>query len=397
MSSDASDACAGESSSTTSAAVSSVPVAWIDTGALAHNLGEARRLVGPRVSVLAMVKSDAYGHGAAVCVSALSAAGCRAFGVASVAEAAEIAPLLKNVRSGTDTAPRVVVFGGLLAAEADSAVASGAEVATQEIEVVRALGKRAQARGTEAAVHVKIDTGMHRLGVAPGDVVDFVRTAAGIPGIRVVAICSHFAQAESVTGEVTAGQLEHMLASDAALRDAGFTLARHLANSAAILSRPETHLDMVRPGIMLYGVAPDPSLRGRADLRPVMRFAARIVRVATIAPGEGIGYGHTWHTPREARIATIRCGYADGYPRSLGNVASCSVGGVRAAIVGRICMDHAMIDVSDAGEVRVGDEVTLWGDDPGVDEVADKAGTISYELLARVGRRVHREPTRRKG
>lgn len=384
---------AAPSASSSENSLSSTPVAWIDRAALAHNLAEVRRLVGPSVDVLAMVKSNAYGHGATGCAEALAVAGCRVFGVATVDEAAEIAPRVRAVSAAAGgREARVAVFGGLLADDAEGAVAAGAEVATQEMDVVRALGERAAAAGTEAVVHVKVDTGMHRLGVQPADVVAFVREASAVRGVRVEAICSHFAQAESVTTEVTAGQLETMLAADRALREAGFRLTRHLANSAGILTRPETHLDMVRPGIMLYGVAPDPSLAGRADLRPVMHLKARVIRVADVAEGEGIGYGHTFRTTRRTRVATVRCGYADGYPRVLGNVAVASVRGVRVPLVGRICMDHAMFDVTDAPGVATGDEVTLWGEDPGVEEIAGLAGTIAYEMLARVAARVRRRP-----
>lgn len=373
----------------------SAPLARIDGSALAHNFREVRRLVGPATGVLAMVKSDAYGHGAAICGAVLARAGCRAFGVVTTEEAAELSPV---VRAAAGPEPvRVVILGGILPGEAAAALASGAGVATQEISVVRALGAAASASGGEALVHVKLDTGMHRLGLPPEDAVAFVREASAVRGVRVVALCSHFALAESVTGEVTAGQLEKLLAADAALRAAGFALERHLANSAAILSRPEAHLDMVRPGIMLYGVAPDAALAGRADLKPVMRLSARVIRVADIAPGEGIGYGHTFETTRPTRLATVRCGYADGYPRSLGNVAVAAAGGVRVPLVGRICMDHAMFDVTGAGPVAVGDEIVLWGAEPRVDEVAGLAGTIAYELLARTGRRVRRELTNELG
>lgn len=366
-----------------------MPVARIDRAALSHNFGEVRRIVGPRVNVLAMIKSDAYGHGAPDCARTLLDAGCRVFGVASVEEAAEIAPV---VAAPEREAARTVVFGGMLPGDAEGAVAARAEVVTQEIEVVRAVGARSTAAGVETAVHVKIDTGMHRLGVAPEHLVSFVDAAAAVPGVRVVAICSHFAQAESVTGEVTAGQLEIMLAADRALRDSGHALPSHLANSAAILTRRETHLDMVRPGIMLYGVAPDRALHGRAKLRPVMHLVARVIRVADVAEGFGVGYGHTFHTRRPTRLATIRCGYADGYPRVLSNAAIASVRGKRVFLVGRICMDHAMFDVTDVPGVALGDEVTLWGARPDVDEVAALAGTIPYELLARVGKRVRRVP-----
>ncbi|HXC50273.1 MAG TPA: alanine racemase [Candidatus Limnocylindrales bacterium] len=368
---------------------SSTPSAQIDAGALAHNYGEVTRLVGGGTGVIAMIKSDAYGHGAPLCASILARAGCSRFGVATIDEAIEIQPVLQQA-TGSQRA-RIVVLGGVLAGEAAAAVDAGIEVTTQEIDVVRAIGASAAASGSEALVHVKIDTGMHRLGIAPEDAVDFVRAASAVRGVRVVAICSHFAQAESVTGEVTAGQLEAMLGADRALREAGFALERHLANSAAILSRPDAHLDVVRPGIMLYGVAPDPALRGRADLRPVMTLVARVIRVADVPRGDGIGYGHTFRTSRPTRLATVRFGYADGYPRCLGNLAVASVAGTRVPLVGRICMDHAMFDVTDAPPVSVGDEVTLWGDDPRVEEIASLADTIAYELLARVGRRVRRE------
>ncbi len=371
------------------APASSTPVARIDTEALAHNFAEVRRLVGPGVGVLAMVKSNAYGHGAELCAAALARAGCRSFGVASVEEAAEIAPAVRAVAGDA----RLVVFGGILADEAEAAVEAGAEVSTQEIEVVRALGRCGSAAGREVNVHVKVDTGMHRLGVAPADVVAFVREAGAVAGVRVVAICSHFALAESVTGEVTAGQLELLLGADAALREAGIVVERHLANSAAILSRPEAHLDMVRPGIMLYGIAPDSSLRGRADLRPVMRLTARVVRVADVAAGEGIGYGHTFRTAVPTRVATVRCGYADGYPRHLGNRGLAVLRGRAVPLVGRVCMDHTMFDVSGVEGVAVGDEVTLWGGNPCVEDMAAKADTIAYELVARVGKRVRRVAT----
>jgi len=335
-----------------------------------------------------MIKSDAYGHGAALCAKVLARSGCRAFGVVTVDEAVELAPVLRDAPAGP---ARVVVLGGILAGDAAAAVGAGAEVATQEIDVVRALGGAASAAGKDACVHIKIDTGMHRLGIAPGDAVEFARAAAAVRGVRVVAICSHFAQAESVSGEVTKGQLEAMLGADAALRRAGIALERHLANSAAILSRPEAQLDMVRPGIMLYGVAPDPSLARRAELRPVMRLVARVMRVYAVPAGDGIGYGHTFQTKRPTRLATVRFGYADGYPRALGNLAVASLRGQRVPLVGRICMDHSMFDVTDAAAASVGDEITLWGDEPRVDEIATLAGTIAYELLARVGKRVRRE------
>ncbi|MBI5504607.1 MAG: alanine racemase [Deltaproteobacteria bacterium] len=368
------------------AAPSSIPVARIDSGALVANYREAQRLVGDRVTVLAMVKSDAYGHGALGCADALARAGCSVFGVATRVEAAELAPLLGR----TSPRGRLLLFGGMVPGDAEAVVETGAEVVTQEIEVVEALAARATALGREVAVHVKIDTGMHRLGISPAAVVDFVRRIGALKGVRAAAICSHFAQAESVTGEVTAGQLESLLGADRALREAGLALPRHLANSAAIITRKEAHLDMVRPGIMLYGIHPDPGLRGRAALRPVMRLEACIVRVADIAAGEGVSYGHTYRTKAVTRIATVRCGYADGYPRHLSNLGTVLVEGREAPVVGRVCMDQTMIDVTGIEGVRVGGVATMWGGGICVEEMATRAGTIAYELVTRVGKRVQR-------
>jgi len=368
------------------AALSSIPVARIDTGALVSNYREAQRLVGNGVTVMAMVKSDAYGHGAPGCATALARAGCRAFGVCTRVEAAELAPVLAAVSPSA----RLLLFGGILAAEAQAIVDTGAEVVTQEMDVVEALAARGRAVGREVAVHVKVDTGMHRLGAHPGDVVAFVRRVGQLDGVRAVAICSHFAQAESVTGEVTAGQLECLLQADRALGEAGLALPRHLANSAAILTRKEAHLDMVRPGIMLYGIHPDAGLRGRARLEPVMRLQACIVRVADVAAGEGVSYGHTYRTKTLTRVATVRCGYADGYPRHLSNKGTVLVEGRQAAVLGRVCMDHTMIDVTGIDGVGVGSIVTMWGGGICVEEMAERAGTIGYELVTRVGKRVER-------
>jgi len=368
------------------AAPSSIPVARIDRGALVSNYREAQRLVGDRVTVLAMVKSDAYGHGALGCAAALARAGCAVFGVATRVEAAELAPLLATAAPHA----RLLLFGGILPGDAQAVVETGAEVVTQELAVVEALAARGRALGREVAVHVKIDTGMHRLGIDPSDAVGFVRRIGALQGVRAAAICSHFAQAESVTGEVAAGQLENLLGADRALREAGLALPRHLANSAAILTRKEAHLDMVRPGIMLYGIHPDPGLRGRAVLRPVMGLHACVVRVAEIAAGEGVSYGHTYRTRAPTRVATVRCGYADGYPRQLGNLGTVLVEGREAPVVGRVCMDHTMIDVTGIDGVEVGSVATMWGGGICVEEMAARAGTIAYELVTRVGKRVER-------
>jgi alanine racemase len=359
------------------------PVARIDLGALVHNYRQVERLVGPAVAVMAMVKADAYGHGDVAVTRALERAGCRVFGVATVAEGERVARAARGAR--------VVVLGGIAPFEAPRVVSAGLEIATQEADLVRALGAAAVAAHGEIAVHVKVDTGMHRLGVAPSDVPPFVEMAAATAGVRVVALCSHFAMAESVTTRVTAGQLEGLLAVARTVCARHPHVACHLANSAAIMTRTDARLDMVRPGLMLYGLYPDAALRDRADLRPVMTLEAPVVRVAEVAAGEGIGYGHSFRTSRPSRIATLRCGYADGYPRALSNRGQVAINGRTASVVGRICMDHTMVDVTDMPGARTGDVARMWGPELGAEEVAARAETISYELVARVGARVERE------
>jgi alanine racemase len=362
------------------------PVARIDLSALVHNFHEAGRLVGRAVDVLAMVKANAYGHGAIEVTRALAGAGCRIFGVATLDEASELFQ-----RAGLPSRARVAVFGGMLPADAERAVELGVEVVTHEADVVRALGRAAVAAGRDVAIHVKVDTGMHRLGVAPEDVREFLSVIAGTRGVRAVALCSHFAMAESVTTDVTAGQLERLIVASRTAATAGEPLARHLANSAAIMTRTDAHLEMVRPGLMLYGLYPDAGLRGHASLRRVMTLEAPVVRVADVAAHEGIGYGHSYRTSAPAKVATLRCGYADGYPRALSNRGTVMFPGGAAPVVGRVCMDHVMVDVSAVGPVRTGDVAVMWGPALSTEDVAAAAETISYELVARVGARVARE------
>ena len=358
------------------------PVAHIDLSALAHNLGEVRRLVGPRVGVLAMVKADAYGHGAVAVTERLALHGVDTFGVATLEEAERLAP----VRSRST----LVVFGGISPDEAERAVALDVDVVTDSRELVSALATRAVAVGRTARVHVEVETGMRRLGLPPADAVELARFAAATQGVTPVAVCSHFAMAESVATDVTDGQLERLTAVAESLASQGIRLRRHLANSAAVMSRPAAHLDMVRPGLMLYGLYPAESFRSVATLRPVMTLEACVIRVAEVGPGEGIGYGHTFRAQRRMRVATLRCGYADGFPRVLSNRGGVSFDGTVAPIVGRVCMDHVMVDVTDVPGVRLGSRATMWGQAPATESVADQAGTISYELVARVGSRVRR-------
>jgi len=337
------------------------------------------------VNVLAMVKADAYGHGAVAVTSRLVSLGVDTLGVATLDEAERL--------SSARGSATCVVFGGISPDEAGRAVALGVDVVTDSRELIDALAQSARALGREMHVHLKVDTGMHRLGLPPAEAVELAAFASALDGVVPVAVCSHFAMAESVATDVTEGQLERLIGVADSLASRGIRLRRHLANSAAVITRPAAHLDMVRPGLMLYGLYPAESLRAAVDLRPVMTLEAHVIRVGEVGPGEGIGYGHSFRAPRKILVATLRCGYADGYPRALSNRGGVRIEGRLAPIVGRVCMDHVMVDVTDIPGVRRGTCATMWGKAPATESVADQAGTIAYELVARVGTRVRREIT----
>ncbi len=357
------------------------PLAQIDLGAIAHNYGEVRKLVGPWVDIIAMVKADAYGHGAREVVRTLDALDCARFGVASLDEASDLSQVVD--------ANRLIVFGGLPPSEAESAVSIGAEIVAFDRELLSALDSAAEQQGTTVRVHLHIDTGMHRLGADPADAADLLRFARALDHIETVAVCTHLAMAEDVDDETTTRQLEIFEAAGKSAHE----LARHAANSAAILSRPQTHMSAVRPGLMLYGLAPSAALGAKADLRPAMSLEAPVIRVAEVGPGEGIGYGHTYRTVAPTKVATVRIGYADGYPRSLSNKGRVLLRGSSVPVIGRVCMDHIMVDATNVPDARVGDRVVLWGAEPGAVEIAELAGTIGYELVSRVGPRVLRVHT----
>jgi alanine racemase len=250
-------------------------------------------------------------------------------------------------------------------------------------------------------VHVKVDTGMGRVGVLPDAVPAFGRALGAIAGIRVDGVFSHFASAEDVTGPAVARQMSVFADAVEQLERVGVRPPRrHLANSAAVMTLSRAghsqyaQCTMVRPGIMLYGVPPDPALAERAALEPGMRFRTAVIQDKRVPAGTPVSYGQTFRTERPSTLATIAVGYADGYPRALSNRGQVLVRGRRAPVVGRVCMDLTVVDVTEIDGVRAGDEVVLWGRQGDAEitcsEVAAWAGTIPYELLTRVGARVPR-------
>lgn len=362
-------------------------MAQVDVRALANNLAEVRRLIGGGVAVLAVVKADAYGHGAKIVARVLSGAGVAHFGVATVGEGIELR------RAGI--AGDILVLGGVWEEELAGLLQEGLTPVLTDLRLVEALAQRAKQAGRVASVHLKIDTGMTRLGIAPEEAAQAAHLIKRHPSLFLEGVLTHFCDAENVATPATAKQLETFRGTlQAVLQVLPNVKWIHAANSAGVLSRPDAHFNMVRPGLMLYGVPPSPQLADAARLLPVMRLITRIARVRRVPPGTPVGYGSTFVTSRETLIATLAVGYADGYSRALSNRGWVLIRGKRAPVVGRVCMDHTMIDVTDCDPVTVGEEAVLWGRQReaflSVSEVAQWAGTIPYEMLAGLGRRVPR-------
>jgi alanine racemase len=358
--------------------------AWaeIDLGAIEDNVRAIAAAVRKPARVMAIVKADAYGHGATLVARAAVDAGAAALGVATTDEGVQ----LRLAGIGVP----ILLLGYTPAEDAEVAVARDLSVTVFRIEEARALSRAAGRAGRSAKMHIKVDTGMGRIGVAPADAVSLAREVRRLSGVVLEGCFTHFAAADDADLAPARAQLEAFRDVLRRLHEAKIPVGlRHAANSAAAMALPASHFDLVRPGIALYGIAPAPHLRDRIPLRRVMRLRARVAHVKRVPAGTAIGYGHTYRAGRATTIATIPAGYADGYPRLLSGRGSVSLGGRRLPVAGRVSMDQCMVD---AGEIpiRVGDAVELWGDEVPVEDVAEQAQTIAYEVLAGVSRRVPR-------
>ncbi|MEN8181222.1 MAG: alanine racemase [Myxococcota bacterium] len=364
-------------------------VASIDLGALAANYAVAERLAAGRI-VIAVVKADAYGHGAVEVSRRLLASGCARLAVATVAEAV-------GLRVAGVAAPLLVLGGVHGSEEARIAREHRLTPVVHEPGHVSLLAEAAQG-GDPWPVHLEVDTGMRRMGVAPEQARDVLTSLASDPGLDIEGIYTHLACADEEDLGPCRQQLQRFreLLGEAAQQGIRPALV-HVANSAALLAGkaleeliPEG-VNAVRPGLMLYGVSPAPHLP--ADLRPVMSLCSRVAQVRRIHPGEGVGYGWTWRANRSCWVATLPIGYEDGVPWSAAHGAEVWLRGRRRPLVGRVSMDFITVDAGE-GPVEIGDEAIVFGagppGTPTVEEAARVAGTIPYELLVRVGARVPR-------
>ncbi|MBI5181371.1 MAG: alanine racemase [Nitrospirae bacterium] len=396
--------------------------AEIDISALIHNLNEAKRLSGSDRKILAVVKADAYGHGAVKIAKVFVRNGIRHLGVALVEEGIELR------EAGIKAS--IVALGGLFENQIPEIIKYNLTPVVYQRGFLHGLAKAARRKKMQADIHIKIDTGMGRVGLLPSEAKGFVKEAAALPNVKIEGIMTHFADADLADKGYAGRQLSEFTKIVDELKKDGITIPyQHIANSAALISFKTNLFNMVRPGIMLYGYAPflnppispdnppiSPFIKGgqKGDLEkagegglftkggikeglnliPVMSLKTRIMHLKKVPAGACISYGRTFTTNRESIIATLPIGYADGYSRRLSSKGSVIVRGKIAPVVGRVCMDMTMIDVTDVEGAAINDEVVLIGRQGNntitADDIARLTDTISYEVLCCIGKRVPR-------
>ncbi|HHW07319.1 MAG TPA: alanine racemase [Clostridia bacterium] len=365
---------------------------WVEVNlaAIEHNFNLVRKLVKPDTKIMAVIKANAYGHGAVEVAKRLAGTGASYFGVATQQEALELR------RAGIQVP--ILILGFTPLEDAEITVAHDIAQTVFSLDQGEALSRAAVKLGRRAVVHVKIDTGMGRLGLPPReDSARVIEALLKLPGIKVEGIFSHLARADEQDKTAALEQERRFSKFIQVLEAKGISIPlKHLANSAATMALPETHFDLVRPGIMLYGLYPSPEMEEtQVPLCPALSWKTRIVQLKEVPRGTAISYGGTYVTGETTLVATLPVGYADGLRRVLSNRGEVIVGGRRAPIIGRVCMDQTMVDVTGIPNVAVGDVVTIIGKEGEAEitagEMAHLAGTISYEVVCGISARVVRK------
>ncbi len=363
--------------------------AWIevDVSAIADNVRALKAMIAPKTLFMAVVKADGYGHGAVQVARAALSARADRLGVATIDEGAEL-------RGAGIEAP-IQLLSEPPAMGAHAVVEHRLTPALYSRDFAIGLSRAATLSQRTVRFHLKIDSGMNRIGVKAEDAADFVESLRGLPGLEMEGVFTHFATADVPGDWEFERQLERFQAAVGEMRDRGMDPGIvHAANSPATILHPETHLDMVRCGIALYGLHPSPETATKVELRPAMSVKAKVSRVRRLAMGEGVSYGFTWHAPSPTTVATMPVGYADGFRRGLSNKARVLAGGVACRQVGRVCMDQFMFEVPRGVEVEAGDEVVLVGvqgtERVTLDEHAEACDTINYEIACGFGLRLER-------
>jgi len=361
--------------------------AEIDLAALRFNLDKVRELVGENTKILVAVKADAYGHGILEVSKALVNFGVDYLGVATTDEAILL-------RCSGIKIP-ILIFGAILNREALPVIKYGITQTVPNIEVAEFLSSFARRLCKRLKVHMKIDTGMGRLGVWYEEAISFIKQIKKFRNLELEGIYTHLPSADEKDRCFTNQQLLHFNRLIEELERLGiFISLKHAANSMGVLRFKSSHLNLVRPGIMIYGLYPNLKTPRPIGLKPVLSLKTCIVYIKEVPKGRTIGYGRTYITDKKAKIATLPVGYGDGYPRFLSNRAYVLIKGKKAPVVGRICMDQTMVDVSGIRGVGIGDEVVLIGSQEKAiitaEEIADIGNTISYEIVCGISKRVPR-------
>lgn len=358
--------------------------AEISLSALEHNLNFVRQLVGPSVQILFPVKADAYGHGLEKMAVSSAQNGVTWLGVANIEEAARIRRVLPDIP--------ILILGLSFSGEFESLLDMRVSTVAADLVFIQTLNKVAAEKGVKARIHLKVDTGMGRIGVWHEEALELIEQVAQLPHIELEGILTHFPAPEKPDDLFTRVQISHFeqLLKSCKQKGVQFKFI-HLANSSGVVNYPESHQFLVRPGIMVYGVQANETPQ---DLRPLLQLKSKIIYLKKVKPGRSISYGRTYVADKETQIATLPIGYADGFPRSLSNKAEVLIQGKRCPVVGRVTMDQIMVDVGLEATCKVGDEVTLIGQDTNeqirVEELATWANTIPYEILTNLGDRIHR-------
>jgi alanine racemase len=359
----------------------------IDLGALRWNFRQIKKKVGAQVKIMAMVKANAYGHGAVAVAQTLADEGSDAFGVASLEEAVEL-------RRAAIRQP-IIVLAGAYVEQSGQFLEHHLTPVIHDLKTLRSFEAALKSTSANLAIHIEVDSGMGRTGFLAAEVDLWHAELQKLKALRIEGVFSHFSDAETANEAYSEGQVQTFAAVIASLRNAGINPGFvHMAKSAALLTMPHSHFTMVRPGLALYGIYPSAPLSEEIALKPVLSWTTRILQLKRVPAGTCLGYGRTFVTKRESLIATLPVGYADGYRRMFSNRGAVLVRGCRAPVAGRVSMDLTTIDVTDIAKVQQGDEVTLLGRQGDVkisaDEMASWADTISYEILTSIGTRVPR-------
>lgn len=369
--------------------------AEIDLNALEHNYNEIKKAVLPESEIMCVIKADAYGHGAVMAAHEYEKLGANRFAVSNIEEALQL-------RENGITAP-ILILGFTPASAAEALAKNNIAQAVFSSDYAGELSSFAVKQGVTVKVHVKLDTGMSRIGFMyqnperdRDSITEIVRVCK-LSGLEHEGIFTHFAVSDEGNEGRTSTMKQIDCFTDAIerLKACGVEFAlRHCSNSGAIIDYKQAHMNCVRAGIILYGLFPSAKLSGRLDLKPVMQIKSVIAQAKYVEPNTAVSYGGIYKTDKRTRIATVPIGYADGYTRSLGNRARMLVGGQSVPVIGRVCMDQLMLDVTDAPNVQVGDEVIVIGTDGKnsipFEEIAELTGTINYEVVCIVGKRVPR-------